>query len=321
MLFAWWVLTMAVQLSATESQMASSPPPSPLVGATRVTRATRCPESCNGRGVCFDFGSTSPTIQPFPAICACDELWEGKACNRRQHNPYHACRERDDYQSWAQAHGVSCSSNTSAASCEACASIVRLCSQEGECVMTVRRPVMQCELRPLPSQRKRRGMHSPGAKLECGLETSSATGRTPPLGRRRQTRSSFKRMTSGRGQATSMKQERVSALKSGWTSRTQQRETQRRQAQQLVAGQQTTSAPPACKDTMEHSWCLKKLEKRKCGSHKVSQQCQSTCKICSTARADTGTERDGSSNGKRAGSPRRGTQFTRATIGGKAVGV
>ena len=306
------VTIIVAQLSASYLRpQASSAPRSPGhgLGATGMVRAARCPDSCSGRGICFDFGSTSPTMLPFPAICACDELWEGRSCNRRQHNPYHSCRERADHLSWTQAHGVSCSHNTSAASCAACASTLRLCREEGECVVTRRVPIMQCEARPLPSQRKRGRVIPRGAKLdECGVKhtsskTGGATGWTPRVGRgRAQSRGGFERMTSSRSRA-------MNALA--------QRQTQLRKAQQLAASASAATST-ACRDEGKHEWCLKKLESHKCSSHKVSQQCQLTCKTCPTARDSS--EEDGSSNGMRAGKG-RGAQFTRATIGGKAVGI
>ena len=55
---------------------------------TTVANTTAiCPSRCHDRGLCF-ISLTEPDFGP---VCACDELWEGSSCAKRQHNPWHPC--------------------------------------------------------------------------------------------------------------------------------------------------------------------------------------------------------------------------------------
>ena len=85
---------------------------------TTLIDISRCPLRCHDRGACF----TWPPEPEFPPICACNELWEGKTCERRQHNPFNARRssEKAANAEWRGLHGVACTVNETAATCEEC---------------------------------------------------------------------------------------------------------------------------------------------------------------------------------------------------------
>ena len=98
---------------------------------TTLIDISRCPLRCHDRGACF----TWPPEPEFPPICACNELWEGKTCEQRQHNPFNARRssEKASNAEWRGLHGVACTLNETAATCEECG--VHRCDADGECML------------------------------------------------------------------------------------------------------------------------------------------------------------------------------------------
>ena len=75
-----------------------------------------CPDRCNERGTCFRW----PTEPEFKPICACDEKWFGRACESVHQNPWSPRREKSSYDQWQSIHGVACTSNVTAKSCDRC---------------------------------------------------------------------------------------------------------------------------------------------------------------------------------------------------------
>jgi len=94
---------------------------------TTLIDVSRCPLRCHDRGTCF----TWPPEPEFAPICACSELWEGKTCEHRQHNPFNVRRERVANTQWRAMYGVACTSNETAATCNECGE--HRCGAEGEC--------------------------------------------------------------------------------------------------------------------------------------------------------------------------------------------
>ena len=95
---------------------------------TTLIDVSRCPLRCHDRGSCF----TWPPEPEFAPICACIELWEGKACEHRQHNPYTTTRDRVSNTQWRAMYGVACTANETAATCNECGERHR-CGADGEC--------------------------------------------------------------------------------------------------------------------------------------------------------------------------------------------
>ena len=92
---------------------------------TTLIDVSRCPLRCHDRGTCFSW----PPEPEFPPICACNELWEGKTCEHRQHNPFNVRRDRVANTQWRAMYGVACTSNETAAACNECGG----CGAGGEC--------------------------------------------------------------------------------------------------------------------------------------------------------------------------------------------
>ena len=77
----------------------------------------QCPDGCNGHGRCW-FWLHEPH---FPALCICDQRYEGSACERRQPNPY--VSQGDEalkYKTWQRDAGFACGGGRSAKSCSDC---------------------------------------------------------------------------------------------------------------------------------------------------------------------------------------------------------
>ena len=95
---------------------------------TALIDVSRCPLRCHDRGSCF----TWPSEPEFPPICACNELWEGKTCEQRQHNPFRPfSSEKASNTKWRAMHGVACTFNETAATCAECGE--HRCGADGEC--------------------------------------------------------------------------------------------------------------------------------------------------------------------------------------------
>ena len=111
--FAW--LSLIIHQTCVPVRAAA---PSSVDSMTTLIDISRCPLRCHDRGACF----TWPPEPEFPPICACNELWEGKTCERRQHNPFNARRssEKAANAEWRGLHGVACTVNETAATCEEC---------------------------------------------------------------------------------------------------------------------------------------------------------------------------------------------------------
>ena len=76
-----------------------------------------CLDRCHDRGTCFAW----PTEPEFGPICACDYLWEGRACEKRQHNPWRSRQDENSFRDeHLREHGVACGLDTIAQSCELC---------------------------------------------------------------------------------------------------------------------------------------------------------------------------------------------------------
>ena len=84
--------------------------PQPKPAMTTLVDVSRYPLRCHDRGSCF----TWPPEPEFTPICACNELWEGKTCDHRQHNPFSARRDKISNAQWRDTHGVACTFNESA---------------------------------------------------------------------------------------------------------------------------------------------------------------------------------------------------------------
>ena len=103
---------------------------------TTLIDVSRCPLRCHDRGTCF----TWPPEPEFPPICACNELWEGKTCEHRQHNPFNVRKDRVANTQWRATYGVACTSNETAATCNECGE--HRCGADGECEWKAMKPVL-----------------------------------------------------------------------------------------------------------------------------------------------------------------------------------
>lgn len=152
-----------------------------------------CLHRCHDRGTCFAW----PTEPEFGPICACDYLWEGRTCEKRQHNPW---RQRQDENTFREEHlrehGVACGLDTIAQSCELCPNgspnsrpEVACDSTHGECEWKQRDgdSAPGCHLKPQKTAQRRgyRTLSSTAGKgRPSGAPFHRKAARAGPPGRR-----------------------------------------------------------------------------------------------------------------------------------------
>ena len=148
---------------------------------TSVVDLSLCTLRCHDRGSCF----TWPPEPEFSPICACNELWEGKTCEHRQHNPFNRRRDNVANSQWHDTHGVACTFNISDTTCNECGE--HRCSADGECEWKAGACTLKLEKtgRVFSFGKMRGHSKGRGASLEANGRSPLTQGRSRPTGERR----------------------------------------------------------------------------------------------------------------------------------------